>query len=249
MSNASDILAVLLGHRSIRKYQPDPIDRGTIETIVRAAQAASTSSYLQAYTIIGIENRETLKQLAELSDNAHVQEAPLLFVFCADLRRLEKASEDVGVRPYVETTESFLVATIDAALAAQNAAIAAEALGLGICYLGGLRNNIQAIDKLLNLPQRVYPLFGMTIGYPLESPEPKPRLPLSVVYHEEAYDMRRDEGLDAYDATIQAYYRKRTGGRREVTYRSLVARVLERPRRAHMKRYLKEKGMMLDDEP
>lgn len=247
MSNPADILAVLLGHRSIRKYKPDKIERSTIETIIRAAQSASTSSYLQAYTIIGIENRETLKRLADLSDNAHVQEAPLLFVFCADLRRLEKASEDVSVRPYVETTESFLVATIDAALAAQNAAIAAEALGLGICYLGGLRNNIQAVDELLNLPHRVYPLFGMTIGYPLESPELKPRLPLSVVYHEESYDVERDQRLEAYDATIQAYYRKRSDGRREMTYRTLVARVLGSPRRTHMKRYLKEKGFMLDE--
>lgn len=146
----------------------------------------------------------------------------------------------------METTEAFIVATVDAALAAQNAAVAAESMGLGICYLGGLRNHIEAVSELLGLPSLVYPVFGMTIGRPAEAPAPKPRLPRPVVYHEERYDVSRDAGLRAYDETVRAYYRERTGGRREHGYRELVARTLAEPRRAHMASYLKARGFMHD---
>ena len=90
------------------------------------------------------------------------------FVFCADLYRHEIASEmeNKDVSTSIESTEKFMVALIDAALAAQNAAVAAESLGLGICYIGGIRNHLDEVCELLKTPKRVVPLFGLAVGYP-----------------------------------------------------------------------------------
>ncbi|QZA33325.1 oxygen-insensitive NADPH nitroreductase [Hydrogenibacillus sp. N12] len=242
----NEVIALMLRHRSIRRYRPDPVPEEDVRWIIQSAQAASTSSFLQAYTIIGVRNAELRAELAALSNNAHVAEAPLFLVFLADLRRLSAAAARHGVAARVETTEAFIVATVDAALAAQNAAVAAESLGYGICYIGGLRNAIDAVSERLGLPEQVTPLFGMTVGRPAEDPAPKPRLPLTVVYHEERYDIGRDAGLSAYDEVVRAYYRARTGGRREDTYTGLVARTLAEPRRAHMAAYLRARGFLRD---
>lgn len=109
------------------------------------------------------------KKLAELAGNQdYVEKSGHLFVFCADLHRHELIGEmeDKDVTVSLESTEKFMVALIDAALAAQNAALAAESMGLGICYIGGIRNNLEDVSALLKVPDRVIPLFAITVGYP-----------------------------------------------------------------------------------
>src|SRR5690606_31594133 len=94
---------------------------------------------------------------------------------------------------YTDTVENFIVATVDTALAAQNAVIAAESLGLGAVYIGGLRNNIEQVSELLRLPELVYPLFGMCLGVPAQSPMTRPRLPLDSILHTDTYQIERTE--------------------------------------------------------
>ena len=125
------------------------------------------------------------------------EQAPLFLVWLADLARLNDIASARGTE--VEGTqffELFLVAVIDAALAAQNAVIAAESLGLGTVYVGAIRNNVPAVARLLGLPPQVMPVFGLTIGYP--DPETrtdiKPRLPQNVVLHREVYFFRQPAG-------------------------------------------------------
>ncbi|WP_438875237.1 nitroreductase family protein, partial [Bacillus cereus group sp. Bce033] len=86
-------------------------------------------------------------------------------VFCADMKRPTEAAERTGAKVVRGMTEQLLVASVDVALMAQNVAIAAESEGLGICYIGGIRNNPAAVSDLLRLPKHVYPVFGMCLGY------------------------------------------------------------------------------------
>ena len=143
-------------------------------------------------------------------DQDFIRQAPLFLVFCADLARLTAVSEREGLPGAgLDYFEMFLVAVIDAALAAQNAAAAAESLGLGICYVGAARNYPQELAELLNLPPRVIALFGLAVGRPAEddSSAIKPRLPQPGIIHRETYDSwERDHSVAAYDKTMQGFY-------------------------------------------
>ncbi|MCR8642719.1 oxygen-insensitive NADPH nitroreductase [Paenibacillus sp. N1-5-1-14] len=242
------VIETIMNHRSIRQFEDRLLTDEQIHTIVQAAQAASTSSFIQAYSIIGIKDKEKKKRLAELcGDQSYVARNGHLFVFCADLHRHELIGqmEEVDVLPSLESTEKFMVALIDATLAAQNAVIAAESMGLGICYIGGLRNKLDEVSQVLKTPARVIPLFAITMGYPLQESSQKPRLPLAHVYHEEEYEQdewRTKEQLAEYNKTIQDYYTERAGGKRSDTWTSQMANMLSKQSRMYMKSHLEEQG-------
>ena len=140
-------------------------------------------------------------------------------------------------------TEHFIIATTDCTLAAQNAVVAAESLGLGICYIGGIRNDPQQVADLLELPDQVYPVFGLCLGWPDQDPMLKPRLPLSVTLKEERYDESNDaEGIASYDETLRDYYIERTGGKRESTWTADMSALLGKESRPHMRGFLADRG-------
>ncbi|WP_057915458.1 oxygen-insensitive NADPH nitroreductase [Peribacillus muralis] len=242
------IIEKILDHRSIRSFEDKPLSDEQIHTIVECAQAASTSSYIQAYSIIGVTDPEKKAKLAELAGpQSYVEKNGHLFVFCADLYRQDIVSEMEGtdVTESLESTEKFMVACIDAALAAQNAALAAEAMDLGICYIGGIRNNLQAVSEILNIPHRVIPLFGLVAGYPKNRSDKKPRLPKSNIYHENGYQEERQEfigQLEAYNETISDYYEQRTKGKRHDTWTGQMADMLGKKSRLYMKDYVEKQG-------
>jgi FMN reductase (NADPH) len=247
----NDVIASILNHRSIRHFEDKPLSDEQINTIVSSAQAASTSSYIQAYSIIGIKDKERKKKLAELAGNQkYVENNGHFLIFCADLYRHEIIGEIEGknVIPSIESTEKFMVTLIDAALAAQNAAIAAESLGLGICFIGGIRNNLEGVKELLKTPERVIPLFGMAIGYPSKTTDFKPRLPLEHIYHEEQYEQDKDvylKQLQDYDEIISSYYEKRTKGARKDRWSEQMANMLEKQSRMYMKDFVQKSKMNL----
>jgi FMN reductase (NADPH) len=247
----NEVITTLLNHRSIRHFKDQKLSNEQIKTIVSCAQAASTSSFIQAYSIIGIKDKERKQKLAEIAGNQeYVAQNGHLFVFCADLSRHEFIGEmeQRDVRSSIESTEKFMVALIDAALAAQNAAIAAESMGLGICYIGGIRNKLDEVKELLKTPERVIPLFGMTIGYPEKINDQKPRLPLEHVYHEEEYEQDKDvylRQLQEYDQEISSYYDERTGGKRKDRWSEQMAKMLEKQTRMYMKDFVQKNKMNL----
>ncbi|MCU0502369.1 MAG: nitroreductase family protein [Anaerolineae bacterium] len=173
----------------------------TIETLVVAGQRASTSSNLQMTSVVAVTDAATRARLAELcGGQAHIAQAPVFLAWCADLQRLDRACEQRGVDQVTDYVENFLVAAVDVAIAAQNAALAAESLGLGICYIGSIRNNTARVIELLELPRLVFPVVGMTLGWPAAQPLIRPRLPVSAVLHWEKYDPQpKDEELREYD--------------------------------------------------
>jgi nitroreductase len=208
----NDTIELLLSHRSVRGFLSDPLPPGTLEALVAAAQSASSSSNVQAWTVIAVENAETKAALAQIaSGQKHIEECPLMLVWCADLSR----TKQMGERHNYPTDatgflESFIVAVVDAALAAQNATIAAESFGLGMVYIGALRNNPEEVARILKLPPNVVAAFGMCVGVP-DPTRPynvKPRLPQRVVLHREHYDTSLpQDALDSYDAALMAFQR------------------------------------------
>jgi len=206
----NDTLAGILAHRSVRGYLPTPLPQGALELIVAAAQSAATSSNLQAWSVVAVKDKDRKSRLAALAGNQkHIEQTPLFLVFLADLSRLDRIAQDRGLRSEAhEYLESLLVAVIDAALAAQNAVVAAESLGLGSVYIGAIRNKPVEIAAELGLPPNVLAVFGLCLGYPDESAASgvKPRLPQSLVLHKERYNSESPaQALEAYDREIRKF--------------------------------------------
>lgn len=243
----NEVIQLLKAHRSIRKFTSRDISKECLSEIIEAAQWASSSTFVQAYSIIGIRESETKKRLAALcGEQPYIESCPVFLVFCADLHRLEHACRMHQTDMVGEYTESFIMATVDTALAAQNAMIAAESLGLGGVYIGGIRNHPEKVSEMLMLPNYVYPVFGMALGYPDQDPEQKPRLPMAVVYKEEKYEDSEDiDKIIAYDKMISDYYTRRTKGKRSDTWTEQMAEKMQNETRPHMKEFLQKRNFLL----
>jgi FMN reductase (NADPH) len=198
------VLDLMHRHGSARKYTAAPVPRDVIEALTLAAQRASTTSNLQVVSLVAVTDAAMRAQLSVIcGKQEHVAQAPVVLVWCADLRRLDRACELRGCTQVTNYVENFLVCALDVGIAAQNATLAAESLGLGVCYLGSIRNDTRAVIELLKLPHLVFPVVGMTVGWPAAQPVVRPRLPVSAVLYSETYDAApRDAELTAYDRTM-----------------------------------------------
>jgi nitroreductase len=207
----NDTLDGLLSHRTVRAYLPDAPPAGTIETLVAAAQSAASSSNLQAWSVIAVENPERKARLAALAGGQkHILEAPLLLVWLADLNRLgEIAATQNQPAEALKYLEMFLLAAIDASLAAQNAVVAAESLGLGTVYIGAMRNKPAEVAAELSLPPNVVAVFGLLVGYadPARPASVKPRLPQAAVLFHEQYGAPETQhaAVAAYDERLRVF--------------------------------------------
>lgn len=243
----NETIKLLKNHRSIRKFENRMVEEEKIKEIIECAQSASTSNFIQAYTIIRINDKEKRKDIAILAgEQKYVEECPVFLVFCADLNR-NKIACNMNNKDMAEGyTESFILATVDATLAAQNALIAAESLGLGGVYIGGIRNNLEKINKMLKLPTNVYPVFGMCFGYPKGESNKKERLPLEVVFKTDEYSNDGDiEKLEEYDIRVSEYYRKRTNGERSDKWTSQISNLMSKPQREYIKSVLEKQGFYM----
>ncbi len=205
------VLPTLLAHKSVRHFKSDALPTGTLEMLGAAAQSAASSSNLQTWSVVAVADPERKDAAAKLSgDQDFIRQAPLFLVFCADLSRLTAVSEREAMPgAALDYTEMFVTAAIDASLAGQNAAVAAEGLGLGICYVGGARNHPQEMATLLGLPPRVIALFGLAVGWPVngDTAEIKPRLPQSgILFHETYSTDARDAAVTEYNKTMRGFY-------------------------------------------
>jgi nitroreductase len=206
----NDFISSLLSHRSIRAYLPDALPTGTLETLVAAAQSAATSSNLQTWSVVAVEDPSRKEKLSQLANNqAHIRQCPLFLVWLADLARLTHIAESRGL-PHegLDYLEMFLMAAIDATLAAQNAVAAAESLGLGTVYIGALRNKPEEVAEVLGLPKQVFAVFGLCVGYANGTVETaiKPRLPQTTVLHRETYKLPPEEDIAVYNQAMQGFY-------------------------------------------
>lgn len=240
-----DVVQLLKSHRSIRKFTDQPVADEMVADIIGAGLSAATSSNLQGTTVIRVRNPRTRAAIAELAGGqSYVETAAAFFVWCADLHRSAVVCENNGGTFAAGMIEHFIIAATDCAIAAQSAVAAAESLGLGICYIGGIRNDPKQLAELLELPDQVIGLFGLCIGWPDQDPALKPRLPLSVTLKEERYDETGDAAdVAAYDERMRAYYLERTDGRLERTWSSDMQALLGKESRPHMMGFLNSQGL------
>jgi nitroreductase len=203
-------LESILRHRSVRAYRPDPPPAGTTDLALAAAQSAPSSSNLQAWSLVAVADPARRARIEALAGpNPQILEAPLLLVWVADLSRLRRSVTRQN-RPgeALDFLESFVLAALDAALAAQTAVVALESLGLGTCYIGAIRNRPEAVAAELGLPPEAVAVFGLTVGYP-DPARPaavKPRLGPAAVLHREGYDAAAEAAaVAAYDESLRAF--------------------------------------------
>lgn len=242
----NETIDLLKNHRSIRKFKDEQLDGETIKELVESAQSASTSSYVQAYTIMGVSDPDKKKALREISTQSYVEHNGHLFVFLADYNRHYELSKEKGEPISYDKTEQLIVGTVDATLAAQNLAVAAESMGLGMCYIGSLRNDMGKVIEILELPKGVIPLFGMVVGKPDHEGSRKERLPFEAVYHENAYKpveaVRED--IEKYDSRISEYYKERSDGKRDDTWSDQVLGMLSKKQRLDVDDVIKSQGYL-----
>jgi len=193
------IRQVLL-RRTQRRYSDRAVPESVVRLILAAALSASSKSDYQQATVIRVEDRSRRDRLAALvPDMPWIGNAPVFLVFLGDARRLERIAQ----HPIANgTLEGFFNATVDAALALQTATLAAETLGLGTCPISVLRNHIAAVGDILELPDKVFPVAGLCLGYPAQPGFISMRLPPDATVHRDRYD-------DGAIAAVAAYDRRR----------------------------------------
>jgi len=235
-----------LAHSSVRAYTDEPIKPELLETLIQAGQAAASSSFVQACSVIRVTRTDARHAIAEAAGGQRwIERAAEFLVFCADLRRIDAACRRTGRGELEGWTEHGLVAIVDTALFAQNVLLAAESVGLGGVFIGGIRNEPTTVVDQLRLPDLVTPIFGMCLGWPAERPEVKPRLPGSVVLHQDEYRDPPETVMDDYDAAMAAYYRSRSANAKAADWSTTTAGAMQGKKREHMLEFLRERGFFL----
>ncbi|MFK0009523.1 NADPH-dependent oxidoreductase [Paenarthrobacter sp. NPDC090520] len=251
-------IEALISHRSVRSFLDEPLPDGALETIVAAAQSASTSSNLHQWSVVAISDPTMKAELARLTHSASmrgggydfVSEAPTILLWVADMSRNHDLVTSKGAVPeVVEYVDAFLMASLDAALAGQNGLVAAEAIGLGGVYLGSLRNHSQELADLIGLPAYAYVVFGMAVGKP-DPHRPaalRPRPAQSVVLHHEKYQPQPShEWVEEYEEVFKDF--RAEYGLRDKTWADAVVVGTGLPYmdgRENLRQTLQERGYQL----
>lgn len=211
-----DITDTLLNRTSIRRYEGLHIEPEKLDLIYDAIIHSPTSYNGQQYSVIAIDNQETKEELYSLTGEKQIKTCDVFLVFCADYYKIETIARKkrLQVPPFRQTLDGIMVGTIDATIAMCNARIMAESLGLGCCCIGYIRTAApREVSTLLNLPQGVFLVCGLTIGYPREQPNIKPKQEKSLLIHRNSYQHADiAERLLKYDETISQYNRRRSLG-------------------------------------
>lgn len=240
------IIEAQLNHRSIRKFKNESIASDLLVSLIQAAQGAASSSFIQAYSLVQVTDVENRRIIAALAGGqSWVENAPEFLVICADMSRIEHCCVQEGMGPLEGYAEHFLAASVDAALMAQNLMLGAESVGLGAVFIGGIRNDPQQVTELLHLPDQVYPVFGLCLGYPDAEPDLKPRLPVDVILHKDIYDATRcASDVANYDEQMQAYYASRGSNQRASNWSAQTAVAVQKKKREHLMAFLQSKGFL-----
>lgn len=196
MENPS-VIDLLLKHKSIRKYTADAIPEPVLRQVLEAGTRAATTGNMQLYSVIVTKDPARKKALAPLHFNQPmVTEAPVVLTFTADVNRFQQWCEQRAAGRAYDNLLWYVCATLDCMLMAQNTVVAAEAMGLGTCFLGTTLYTAKEQCAFFDLPAGVMPLTTLTIGYPAEQPEETDRLPLEGIVHAERYQAYTPQAID-----------------------------------------------------
>lgn len=221
----------LLEHRSIRQFKSTPLSTEATDSLLKVAKHGATSSFMQSYSIIHVTDPAKKAALAAIGKQSYIADAAMLLVFVADHHRnAQIASEKGKSTTIIGSMDYFLFATADAMIAAQTTTIAAESLALGTVYLGSLNNDAQAVIDLLELPTHTFPVVGLAIGHPDQTPQLKPRLPHEQVVFENSYPQQANlvTQLHDYDEAVHQYYDLRAANQRVDHFTTQIATAMDR---------------------
>jgi FMN reductase [NAD(P)H] len=251
-----DAVAGLIGRRVTRRYTQQEVPDGLLDVLLAAAQSAPSKSDLQQFSVVVMRDRERIGRIAEwIGTMDWIATAPVFLVWCGDMRRGQRLCARHGMPHANNNLDTLLNTAVDCALAMAGFMAAADAVGLGTCPISYVRNHIERVSPLLGLPAGVYPVAGLTVGWPVFRRPVSMRLPPSVVVHRERYD---DAGLEAdvadYDQRRHARDPVAAGSlknndvyppREGVGWSENVARQLSVPERFGFSAYLKTRGFDL----
>lgn len=242
----NEVLNNIQKHRSIRKYIDKDIDEDLLDEILDAARHASSHHNIQAYNIIKIRDQSKKRLISNYAANQKwVEDAPVFIILSMDYYRINQACNMNEKNIQVDEIESIIIGAVDTALVGQNIMTAAESMGLGGVIIGGIRNNVEELIKILKLPEYTFPVFGICLGYPDpdQIPSTKPRFPKEAVIFNEEYN--RDlvsKSLIEYESITEEYYTKRTNGIRTEGWAKQIADYISRKRRPYIKDILIKQG-------
>ncbi len=248
---AADCLARLAARGSVRRFSGEPVDPGLLRLLSAIALSAPTKSDLQQRDILLVTDPALRQALdALIAEQAWTAAAPALLVFCGNNRR-QRLLHGLRGHPFAnDHLDAFFNAAVDAGIALAAFVTAAEALGLGCCPISALRNDAEAVSSLLALPDHVFPVAGLAVGWPAAAPEITPRLPLAVTLHENRYSEEGfAPGVAAYDR--QRRYDKQRhiedfGVDPAYGWSEDKARQYAKPERAGFGDFIRRKGFRLD---
>jgi nitroreductase/FMN reductase [NAD(P)H] len=249
-------IAPLLDRRVVRRYKDEPVPDSLLDALLAAAQSAPTKSDLQQYSIVVMRDAARIRQIADwIGTMDWIATAPVFLVWCGDMRRNQRLCEQHGMPHANNNLDTFLNTAVDCSLAMAQFMAAAEAVGLGTCPISYVRSHIERVTPLLSLPSGVYPVAGLTVGWPVFRRPVSMRLPPSVVVHRERYDdTQQDAEIRSYDERRRAREPVAAGSlknndvyppREGVGWSENVARQLSVPERFGFAAYLKTRGFDL----
>jgi FMN reductase [NAD(P)H] len=249
-------IAPLLDRRVVRRYKDEPVPDSLLDALLAAAQSAPTKSDLQQYSVVVMRDPARIKQIADwIGTMDWIATAPVFLVWCGDMRRNQRLCEQHGMPHANNNLDTFLNTAVDCSLAMAQFMAAAEAVGLGTCPISYVRSHIERVTPFLSLPSGVYPVAGLTVGWPVFRRPVSMRLPPSVVVHRERYDdTQQDAEIRSYDERRRAREPVAAGSlknndvhppREGVGWSENVARQLSVPERFGFAAYLKTRGFDL----
>ena len=238
-----------LNHRSIRKFKDKALDLETVSLLVDVARHTSTSNFMQSYSMMSITDKQLKKEIAQVCNQEYVAESGHLFIFLVDQHRNATIAQELDLEiDVLETFDRFQIASSDALLAAQNVLVAAESMNLGGVFLGSILNEADKIISLLNLPKYVFPIIGLALGYPDQSPQLKPRLPQAVMHFENSYQILDNyhDALTDYDEIVETYYDLRDENRRVDAFTKQIEVSMSRKPEGRMRllEHLNKQGLL-----
>ena len=236
----TETIKLMKAHTSVRRFKEQEIPQADLNEILTAAQMASSWKNFQSYSVIVVRSQEKKDALFELVPQEAIRQSAAFLLFVGDLNRAEK-----GARLHTDIfqpqgVEGLLITSVDAALAGQNALLAAESLGYGGVIIGLVRYKSVELAELFKLPDYTYPVFGIALGVPNQQHAVKPRLPLENVVFEEEYQEQSTEVIEAYDR-VQTEY---AGARATTTWSQRLAEQFGNPEPSSTRENLEQKKLL-----
>ena len=253
----SPLLKSILSRASVRKFSKKPVTKEILTLLLASAQSAPSKSNLQQYSILVIQDTSIKTEISNLIGNTKwALTAPVFLLFLADIRRNIKISNDRGYKHKNNNVDTFMNGVIDAALSMQSMIISSEAMGLGVCPISMIRNIIQEVKFICNLPKGVFPISGLAVGWPDEKAPVSLRLPQDIVTHFDTYkEDNLDQKINEYDERVfkiapilkeKQRHVDLYGVAQKGTWSENISRQLSVPERENFKKWLKGHGINLE---